>query len=63
MKVAWCVPASCSPSDLEQSLSRYLKTLNTSLSDKGVTYSAQILESECQTNEARKFDTLDIAFW
>lgn len=63
IKAAWCVPASCSVTDLEEALTVHFKNVKTSLSSLGITYSATVSEKECQINEPWNLDSLDVAFW
>lgn len=64
VRLAWCVPASCTPADLEKALNRYLEEAETSLSGENVTYSASIPSVACQTGEERQIlDNVDIGFW
>lgn len=63
INLGWCVPASCSVTDLEASLNDHLKNQRTLLYDYNVTYLGQINELFCQTEqETTYFDGLDIAF-
>lgn len=64
VKLAWCVPASCTPQDLEDSLNRYLEEADTDLSGENVTYSANVPAIACQTGEERQImDKVDVGFW
>ncbi|XP_023309731.1 nose resistant to fluoxetine protein 6-like [Anoplophora glabripennis] len=59
-KLGWCIPASCSPSELEKYLN---ENLNHSLGEGNVTYSSRVLKDLCRTsNEGRSLDSVDLAF-
>lgn len=62
--LGWCVPASCTPSDLQNYLNRYLDKIDFPLKKKNVTYVSHVDESTCQRQEEKSdFDHVDISFW
>lgn len=63
VKVAWCVPASCSPNDLEESLDLYLKATGGATLVEDVEFSATVAAEECQVNESPTLDQTDWCFW
>lgn len=63
IKAAWCLPASCSLMDLNETLTVHLKNTNTSLSSQGVVYTATLSEKDCQTYQPWATDLIDITFW
>lgn len=63
IRAAWCVPASCTVTDLNQTLTVHLKNANTSLSSQGFVYTATLSENDCQINQSWTMDLMDITFW
>lgn len=62
--IGWCVPASCSPQDLQDVLNDHLENSNTFLTKHNVTYSAMVLENMCQRQgEHKTFEWIDGIFW
>lgn len=64
IRAAWCVPASCTPQNLEAALKNHLQENATALVAENVTYSVSVTSDWCQSKEdERKFDKVDIGFW
>lgn len=64
IQAGWCIPASCTPQDLEKSLNKYLNIVEHPLLNENVTYSASISKEACQTDIGRRhMDGADIGFW
>ncbi|KAJ8925875.1 hypothetical protein NQ315_009727 [Exocentrus adspersus] len=61
--LGWCVPASCTPKDLQNYLNKYLDKVDFPLKKKNVTYSSYIDENSCQReDEKSRYDHVDVAF-
>ncbi|KAJ8979722.1 hypothetical protein NQ317_015546 [Molorchus minor] len=61
--MGWCVPASCTPYDLQNYLDQYLEEVDFPLKKKNVTFTSHVEENSCQKeNEQKHFDHVDISF-
>ncbi|CAG9820973.1 unnamed protein product [Phaedon cochleariae] len=61
--MGWCVPASCSPANLQNSLNKYFEEMDFPLKNENVTYSSVVDASSCQKeDEYKEFDQADISF-
>ncbi|XP_060529431.1 nose resistant to fluoxetine protein 6-like isoform X2 [Cylas formicarius] len=61
--VGWCIPATCSASDLRDHLNKYLDEVKSPFKERNVTYVSHIDEKSCQTkDEIQYLDHIDISF-
>ncbi|CAH0550692.1 unnamed protein product [Brassicogethes aeneus] len=61
--LAWCVPASCTPTDLQNHLNNYYETVDFPMRHENVTYKASLGELSCQNElENQYYDYADISF-
>lgn len=61
--MGWCVPASCSPIQLQNYLNNYLANIEFSLKQQNVSYTATITDNLCQKEgEYKHMDQADVSF-
>lgn len=61
--MGWCVPASCSPSELQNYLNNYFTSIDFSLKEQNVSYIATISDNLCQKEgEYKHMDQTDVSF-
>lgn len=62
--MGWCIPASCSPNDAQNSLNNYLQRYDHPLKKENVSFSATVPQILCQSsNKVPELDLVDISFW
>lgn len=62
--MGWCVPASCTPINIEKYANDYFTKIDHPLKKENVTFTAKILPVLCtSSNSQRGMDGVDISFW
>ncbi|XP_018579670.1 nose resistant to fluoxetine protein 6-like [Anoplophora glabripennis] len=63
VKMGWCLPASCTPSNIEIYTNDYFSKIDHPLKEENVTFTIKISSKACtSSNSQRGFDGLDISF-
>lgn len=63
VRMGWCIPASCSPNDAQNSLNNYLQRYDHPLKKENVSFSATVPQILCQSsNKVPELDLVDISF-